>query len=179
LLTGPTRQLEEIARHGEATRETAWRFLTLGEQQRSVAVSVPGIRSRKRYRDSMTKRHRFIVSLPGLVILAILGLVIWSSDRITLQGERTIYTVNCERGVWQGTRCTGKLAPGERYAFRASPRRHEVLYWIRNSRAPSGKFSDCTVRDRDNWTCNLEMGEEPAVAYEMVKGRPTRGVAGD
>jgi len=126
----------------------------------------------------MTKRHPFIRILPGLLVLLVLALMVWGSDRVTLQGERTVYTVNCEQGAWAGTRCTGKLVPGARYAFRASPSRHEVLYWIRNSPAPSGKFSDCTVRDRDNWTCNVQVGEKPSVAYEMVKGRPTRGVDG-
>jgi hypothetical protein len=112
--------------------------------------------------------------LSGLFIAFLAGVMLWASDRITLQGERTIFTARCEQGTWNGPTCTGRLVPGERYAFRASSRRHEVLYWIRDSDAPSGKYTDCTVIDRDNWTCNVRANQEPTIAFEMVKGRPTR-----
>jgi len=106
--------------------------------------------------------------------MALFGVLIWASDRVTMQGERTIYSVDCESGAWQGSHCTGRLVPGERYAFRASLRRHEVIYWRRASDAPSGKFSDCTVVDRDNWSCNVQANQQPTIAYEMRNGRPTR-----
>ncbi len=112
--------------------------------------------------------------LIGLFIVTLVAVPLWVSDRITLQGERTIFTARCEQGAWQGARCTGRLVPGERYAFRASARRHEVIYWIRNSDAPSGKYTDCTVADRDNWSCNVQANQQPSIAYEMIKGRPTR-----
>lgn len=117
-------------------------------------------------------------SLFGIVLIALLAVVLWGSDRITLQGERTIFTVNCDRGSWQGNRCTGDLAPGSQYAFRASHARNEVLYWVRGSNAPSGKFSDCMVKDRDNWTCNVHIDQQPALTFEMSKGKPTRGLLG-
>jgi hypothetical protein len=113
-----------------------------------------------------------------VVVVIAVSLLIWGSDRITLQGERTIYTVECEQGVWQDNRCTGRLVAGERYAFRASPRRHEVLYWVRNSNAPSGKYSDCAVTDRNNWSCNVQVGQLPSIAYELKDGRPTRSGGG-
>jgi len=110
-----------------------------------------------------------------VVIIAALSLLLWGSDRITLQGERTIFTVDCAGGTWEGARCTGHLVPGKRYAFRASKARQEVLYWIRNSDAPSGRYTDCTVTDRDNWSCNVVTGGTPrTIAFEMVKGQPTR-----
>jgi hypothetical protein len=110
----------------------------------------------------------------GMLFAALVAIPLWASDRITLQGERTIFTARCVQGTWQVAHCTGHLAPGERHAFRASVRRHEVIYWIRDSNAPSGKYSDCTVVDRDNWSCNVEVNQQPSIAYEMVKGRPTR-----
>jgi len=117
-----------------------------------------------------------LLGIVGVVVL--FAALIWSSDRVTLQGERTIYLVECRNGVWQGSHCTGQLAPLERYVFRASPRRHEVMYWIRGSEAPSGKYTDCTVIDRDNWWCNVRADQQPTIAYEMANGRPTRGVQG-
>lgn len=114
----------------------------------------------------------------GVVILVLFGLLVWSSDRITLQGERTIFTVNCENGAWEGPHCSGTLVPGERYAFRASVRRHEVIYWIRGSTGPSETYSNCTVVDRDNWSCNVRMDQTTALAYEMKNGRPTGGGQG-
>lgn len=114
----------------------------------------------------------------GIAILLLVAVAFWSSDRITLQGERTIFTVNCDQGTWQGSHCSGKLVAGAQYAFRASHSRHEVVYWVRGSQTPSGKFTDCTVKDRDNWTCNVQLDQAPALTFEMIKGKPTRGSAG-
>ena len=113
------------------------------------------------------------IALGGAVLLG-LGLMIWVSDRITLQGERTIYTVTCEPDVWEGTRCMGRLAPGDRYAFRASALRGEVIYWVRGSTEPSSTYADCKVVDRNNWTCSIPSGQKASIAFEMKKGRPTR-----
>jgi hypothetical protein len=116
--------------------------------------------------------------IPGLFLLLVLVALVWGSDRITLQGERTIYTVDCAKGSWDGSRCTGYLVPGPRYAFRASPRRHEVIFWIRDSEKPSETLTDCTVKNRDNWSCNAQVGQSPAAAYEMRDGIPTHGLQG-
>ena len=116
--------------------------------------------------------------LVSIALIASVALILWASDRITLQGERTIFTVNCNHGNWQGSRCTGELVAGDQYAFRASRSRNEVVYWVRGSAAPSGKFSDCMVKDRDNWTCNVQIDQKPALTFEMIKGKPTRGGAG-
>ena len=112
-----------------------------------------------------------------MVIVVALGVFIWSSDHITLEGERTIYAVNCEQGAWDGLRCAGRMAAGDRYRFRSSRSRHEVVYWIAGSATPSGKFSDCDVTDRDYWSCKARAGEQPAIAHELVDGRPVPGVA--
>ena len=85
-----------------------------------------------------------------------------------------IDTVKCVGGKWEGTRCTGRLVPAQRYGFRASPARGEVIYWIRGSAEPSGKLSGCKVVDRDNWSCTMAADQMPVAAYEMKKGRPTR-----
>jgi len=117
-------------------------------------------------------------SLFGIALLVVVIVGLWATDRITLQGERTIFTVKCNGGAWQGRRCTGTMVPGEQYAFRASHTRNEVVYWVRWSNAPSGKFTDCMVKDRDNWTCNVQLDQNPALTFEMAKGKPTRGVQG-
>ena len=108
-----------------------------------------------------------------ILVLAGLGFVIWSSDQITVQGERTIYTVTCEGGVWDGLRCTGRLAAGDLHRFLVSRSRNEVVFWIAGSRVPSGKYTDCNVTDRDNWTCKVEAVERPAIVSELSYGRPT------
>jgi hypothetical protein len=91
---------------------------------------------------------------------------------MTWQGERTIYGVNCEGGAWSGLRCSGRLVEGDRFRFRASQARSEVLYWVAGSKARSGKLSDCQVKDRDNWACNAEVGQPPVIALEFSNGRP-------
>jgi hypothetical protein len=112
------------------------------------------------------------------VIVAVLAIFIWSSDHITLEGERTVYTVNCEHGEWDGLRCSGRVAAGDRYRFRSSRSRHEVAYWIAGSPKPSGKFTDCDVTDRDLWSCKPQPGEPPTVAHALSDGRPVAQDAG-
>ena len=113
-----------------------------------------------------------------LALLLFAGILIWASDRITLQGERTIFTVKCQGGEWINGRCTGTLVPGDRYAFRASVRRQEVLYWIRGAKSPYGKYSDCQVKDRDNWKCTVPAGPDSTKIEAMIAGQPTSGCAG-
>lgn len=111
-------------------------------------------------------------------VFLLLGLLAWVSDWVTLQGEHTIYTVNCQGGEWKGLACSGKLAAGERYRFRSSKSRGEVLFWIAYSSAPSGKFTGCRVQSRDNWSCPRQEGQPPTVAHELLRGRPTGFVPG-
>lgn len=113
-----------------------------------------------------------------ILVLASLGFVIWSSDQVTLQGERTIHTVTCEGGAWDGLRCTGRLAAGELHRFLVSKNRNEVVYWISGSSTPSGKYTDCKVTDRDNWSCNVGVAERRAIATELSYGRPTANGSG-
>ena len=125
--------------------------------------------------DGRRLGSRVVKVVSVVLLLLLIVALLWGSDRITMQGERTVYTVECDRGTWNGRVCTGKLVPGKRYAFRASIARHEVVYWVRGSSAPSGKYPDCKVADRDNWSCKVALDAAPAtIAYEMAKGRPTR-----
>jgi hypothetical protein len=113
-----------------------------------------------------------------LVIVGALGAFIWSSDRITFEGERTVYTVTCERGEWEGLRCSGRIAAGDRHRFRSSHSRNEVVYWIAGSTKASGKYTDCAVTDRDLWSCKPHPGEQPTITHELSDGRPVQRVAG-
>jgi hypothetical protein len=108
-----------------------------------------------------------------LSALIALGVMTWASDKIGYEGERTVYSVRCEQGIWEGWRCTGRLVAGDRYRFRASRSRREVLYWIVGSSGASGKYADCEVFDRGNWTCTEAVGQVPTITHEMVKGHPT------
>ena len=109
-----------------------------------------------------------------LVIVACLIIFIWASDRITMEGERTVYTVTCEQGTWDGLRCTGKLAAGDRYRFRASRSRHEIVYWVAGSSKESGKYTDCDVVDRDRWTCKAHDDDKPTIAHALLEGKPVQ-----
>jgi len=115
-----------------------------------------------------------MVRLSAFLILGLGGcaILIWGSDRITLQGERTIYTVACANGVWEGLQCTGHLVPGDRHRFRASQSRHEVLYWIAGSDAPSGRYTDCQVKNRDNWICAVQPDQPHSIVREFSGGSP-------
>jgi hypothetical protein len=117
-------------------------------------------------------------SVAALVVLGVLAALIWASDRITFEGERTIYTVDCHDGTWNGLACTGRLVAGERYRFRASKSRNEVIYWTVGSAAPSVTFTDCSVRNRGNWECNAKLGQPAAITLQMADDRATHGPSG-
>lgn len=44
----------------------------------------------------------------ALAALAVVAAIVWLSDNVTRQGERTIYTVDCSDGAWQDLQCTGQ-----------------------------------------------------------------------
>ncbi len=110
-----------------------------------------------------------------VLLLVALGAVMWAGDRVTLEGERTVYTVRCDGGTFEGDACTGKLVAGDRYRFRALRKRNEVLYWIVGSNSPSGKYTDCAIENRGNWTCKVPRGQAPTITYEMVDDIPRPG----
>ncbi|MEP7181667.1 MAG: hypothetical protein ABI886_05740 [Betaproteobacteria bacterium] len=113
-----------------------------------------------------------------LLALGVLAGIIWVSDRVTLEGERTVYGVDCKGGEWRDEVCAGRMTPGPLYRFRASRTRQEVIFWIAGSAEPSGKYTDCMVRDRGNWTCNRRLDQPASIAYEMIDGVPTRSGSG-
>jgi hypothetical protein len=107
-----------------------------------------------------------------VLVLAALGFAAWASDFITMQGERTIYTVECAQGVWQGDRCTGRVRPGTRYRYRALKPHNEVIFWTVGSKEPSGKFDDCKIQDGRNWICNVCADAARSITLAMSQGTP-------
>jgi hypothetical protein len=78
----------------------------------------------------MDEIKRFKFRWVATPVFLLLVFFIWSSDRVTLQGERTIYTVNCVNGTWDGHRCNGLLTTGPRFRYRALKAHGEVLFWV-------------------------------------------------
>ena len=124
---------------------------------------------------------RVKVIVPALLIIAGLAATVWATDWITLEGERTIYTADCVAGSWTGLACSGSLVPGARHRFRASRVRGEVVHWIAGSTAPSGKMTQCEVKNRENWSCKVADPVAPAIGRTMTRGRllPVAGTAGE
>ena len=123
----------------------------------------------------MRPRHWFY-AIAGLLVLAAL---MWASDWLTLQNERTVYTADCARGTWQGAHCSGELVAGPRYRFRALRSHGEVLFWAVGSTQPSGKLAPCAIANGRNWTCPPSVGATQTITLQMSHGRPvaTSGVA--
>jgi hypothetical protein len=123
--------------------------------------------------------HVLRIWLSVLLLLSVLGVFAWAADFVTLQGERTVYTANCQQGTWSGTRCSGTLVAGDRYRFRALKAHGEVLFWTVGAKGePSGKFSDCVIRDGRNWACKASAETARAIAREMALGKPVPDAAG-
>lgn len=107
-----------------------------------------------------------------VVVFAAFSLMVWVSDKITWEGERTIYSVRCEQGTWVGDQCSGKLVAAERFRFRALKNHGEVLFWTAGSPEPSGKFTQCVIEDGRNWKCQANADGPKSVTLEMSGGRP-------
>ena len=106
-------------------------------------------------------------------VVVVLGIAVWSNDFITLQGERTVYTAGCQQGAWIGNRCTGKLAAGERYRFRALTAHNEVFFWTAGDRTqPAGRFTQCEIKDGRNWKCQANADAPRTITLELSHGRP-------
>ena len=112
-----------------------------------------------------------------IVILATLGFAGWCSDFVTMQGERTVYTVECRNGAWLGDHCTGKLVAGDRYRYRALKPHSEVIFWTVGAKEPSGKFGECTIRDGRNWLCKANADAPRSITLQMAEGAPVAGPA--
>jgi hypothetical protein len=107
-----------------------------------------------------------------IAVLAVLGFAGWASDFVTMQGERTIYTVECAGGVWQGDRCSGTVAASTRYRYRALKPHGEVIFWTVGTKEPSGKFSECQIHDGRNWACKVCADASRSITLQMSQGVP-------
>jgi hypothetical protein len=129
------------------------------------------------------KTFRFDRRSPLVVILivavGVVAYLLWATDWITIEGQHTIYAVTCDRGIWDGLYCNGRLAAADRYRFQASRSRNEVLFWTVGSSAPSGRHGDCTVLNRDNWSCTYVPEERSSLVLALSKGKPVPGAPGN
>ena len=107
-----------------------------------------------------------------IAICALLGFAAWASDFITMQGERTIYTVERRNGTWTGDHCAGSLVAGERYRYRALKPHGEVIFWTVGTNEPSGKFKECTIQDGRNWACKVCPDAARTITLQMAHGAP-------
>ena len=112
-----------------------------------------------------------------IVVLAGLGFAGWASDFVTMQGERTIYTVDCVRGAWQGDHCSGQLTAGVRYRYRALKPHGEVVFWTVGTNERSGKFDDCAIQDGRNWVCKVCPDAARSITLQMTQGLPVASLS--
>ena len=120
-------------------------------------------------------RSTLLAFIP-LILLA--GIGAWLNDFITLQGERTIYTVDCQNGAWNGESCAGRMVAGPRYRFRALRPHQEVLFWRVGSKDPSGRLTGCEIQDGRNWRCPPGPDANRSITLVMDHGEAVQGVAG-
>lgn len=113
-----------------------------------------------------------------LAVLVALGAAAWASDFVTMQGERTIYTVECGAGAWQGSHCPSKLVAGPRYRYRVLTPHSEVIFWTVGGSEPSGKFADCSIKDGRNWICKANADAPRSITMQMAEGMPIAGPTG-
>ena len=110
--------------------------------------------------------------IASVLTLALTYLLLWSTDKITWQGERTVYTVQCVRGSWDGNRCTGAMNADLRFRYRVLPPHKEVVFWVVGHSDPSGKLTNCMIVDGRNWKCPENADSARSITLEMSGGVP-------
>lgn len=111
------------------------------------------------------------------VLALLLAFALWATDGVTLKGDRTIYTAECD-GDWQGDTCLGILVPSERYRFVARRKSGEVLVWTAGSPRPSNKYTRCDIVSGRNWQCEDNGTLATTIAREMRHGKPVKDESG-
>jgi hypothetical protein len=129
-------------------------------------VNKSGARAKK----ELDLKPKILYGMFAVVVIASLGL--WSTDKITWQGERTVYTVQCHGGSWQENRCTGELTAGPRFRYRALVSHKEVVFWVVGSTESSGKLTDCSIEDGRHWKCPENADALRSITLEMAHGVP-------
>ncbi len=120
--------------------------------------------------NKSVEHRRFKARWIALPLLLILFFLIWTTDRATLQSERTIYAVNCANRAWVDHRFTGEVSAGPPYRYRALKARREVLFWVLGSLEPSFKLTDCTIQDGRNWPFPVCKDASKSLTLELAKG---------
>ena len=95
------------------------------------------------------------IGLIALVIVATLAYLIPEVVEPALSGEAVAYRAFCP-----SVRVNDKCPKGEEWSnrewFKPNPEMQYVVYWYDGSGV--NKYSNCAVRDRRNWSCQLGKG---------------------
>ena len=125
----------------------------------------------------MNQPQRFKLRWVAIPLVLGFAFFVWTTDKVTLQGERTIYTVDCRAGSWEGNLCVGEIVVGPRYRYRALKLRGEVLFWTLGEQEPSAKLTGCKIEDGRNWTCPVSVDAPRSVTLALHKGEPLHSAA--
>jgi hypothetical protein len=107
------------------------------------------------------------------------ALAAWLSDFVTLDGQWTIYTVDCQAGEWRSNTCTGRLSAGTRYQFWAVRANREVLFWTPGARSESsGKFTNCTIASGRTWSCPPGNDSAQTITISLQRGKARHDASG-
>lgn len=90
-----------------------------------------------------------------------------------MEGERTLYTVQCSEGQWSGRACTGRLMAARSYRYEARPGAHEVVFSVDAAPSQRRRLAPCEVRDARNWSCAAGNDSASSVTLTMVCGQAT------
>ncbi len=120
----------------------------------------------------MNSSRRKRLQLVAFSLLLLMVYFIWASDKITFQGERTVYTATCEGGAWVDKQCNGTVAAGPRYRYRALKARGEVLFWVLGANEPSAKLTGCSIQDGRNWSCPMSEDAKKSITLAIAQGDP-------
>ena len=55
----------------------------------------------------------------------------------------------------------------------------KVIFWIAGSPEPSGKYTNCIVKDRGNWSCTASLEKGASITHEMENDRAVRDASGN
>lgn len=106
------------------------------------------------------------------MLCIVIGVLLWTTDAVTLQGEWSIYTTECLHGAWAGNVCMGQLVASDRYRFHATKGDKEVLFWINGAAEPVGRLTQCAIVDGRNWICQANAEGLKSITLQLRQDIP-------
>lgn len=93
---------------------------------------------------------------------------IWISGWVPFKREVTVYRVECNAALNDGSCSENGWLPAGPTIFRANSDSNTVVHW--EDGQPPAKYENCAVADPENWSCTTHYDTGTSSYYQMING---------